>query len=253
MKKESDSPLADIRIGEVTEHWAQAQKIHCVYKPRIDSTNTLAKDEAFKEKSLSEQLVVYVTDAQSAGRGRGQNKWHSAAPGSQLLSTWSFMVESAPQPIVSPMIGLALYRAACATWPFLNWNLKAPNDLYIGQKKIAGLLLETVSQGDDVRFLVGLGLNVLNSPDDLTQATALVQELPPAAPLLAQDWISFLERLIFEFSFSLQQSFEELNSTSQQALLKALNEHPLLKEKYTAIDGQANLNTASSRISWQEL
>lgn len=253
MSTKIDSPLADIRIGEVTEHWAQAQKIHCIYKPSLDSTNNLAKTQAFQEKSLSEQLVIYVTDAQSSGRGRGQNKWSSGAPGSQLLSTWSFMVESPPQPVVSPMIGLALYRAASATWPFLDWNLKAPNDLYVGAKKIAGLLLETVSQGEDVRFLVGLGFNVISAPTDIAQATSLVSELPAAAPLLAQDWISFLERLIFEFSFSLQQSFEELNSTSCQALLKALNGHPLLKENYTAIDRFANLTTTSSHISWQDL
>lgn len=253
MNTKIDTPLADIRIGEVTEHWAQAQKIHCIYKPSLDSTNNLAKTQAFQEKSLSEQLVIYVADAQSAGRGRGQNKWTTGAPGSQLLSTWSFMVEHPPQPVVSPMIGLALYRAASATWPFLHWNLKAPNDLYIGHKKVAGLLLETVSQGEDVRFLVGLGFNVIAAPASVEQATALVAELPITAPLLAQDWISFLERLIFEFSFSLQQSFEELNSTSCHALLKALNEHPHLKEKYTDVDTSANLTTASSRISWQEL
>jgi BirA family biotin operon repressor/biotin-[acetyl-CoA-carboxylase] ligase len=248
-----DSPLADIRIGEVTHHWAQAQKIPTSYTPQIDSTNLQAKNAAFSEAALSEQLLIYLTEQQSAGRGRGLNKWSNSRPGAQLLSTWSFMIDQAPHPTVSPMMGLALYRAALSTWPFLKWNLKAPNDLYIGDKKIAGLLLETVSQGDDHRLLVGLGLNVLATPDQLATATCLVKELTPAAPLLAQDWISFLERLIFEMSFSLQLSFESMNSTSCNALLAALNEHPLLEQPYTSLDEQGNLGTKDKKISWMEL
>ena len=121
-----------------------------------------------------------------------------------------------------------------------------------------GAALATVRQGvarfgDDHRLLVGLGLNVLSSPEQLTTSTSLARELPQDAPLLAQDWISFLERLIFEFSFSLQLSFEALNTTSRRALLSALNLHPLLTEPYTALDSEGNLSTPGRRISWTEL
>ena len=150
-------------------------------------------------------------------------------------------------------MGLALYRAANSTWPFLNWNLKAPNDLYIGNKKAAGILLETLSQGDDQRLLIGLGLNVISHPAEVETSTSIAEELSKATPLLAQDWICFLERLVFEFSFSLQLSFEPLNSTSAQSLLHALNLHPHLKEKYTGLDAEGNLQTPSRKISWMEL
>lgn len=248
-----DSPLSDIRIGEVTHHWAQAQKISVTYSSQSDSTNTQAKNAAFSETALSEQLIIYLTEQQSAGRGRGQNKWTNSKPGSQLLSTWSFMIDQAPHPTISPMMGLALYRAAFSTWPFLKWNLKAPNDLYINDKKVAGLLLETVSQGEDHRLLVGLGLNVIDAPQQINTATCLVRELPGTAPLLAQDWISFLERLIFEMSFSLQLSFEGMNSTSCNSLLAALNAHPLLQQPYISLDENGNLSTQDKKISWMEL
>jgi BirA family transcriptional regulator, biotin operon repressor / biotin---[acetyl-CoA-carboxylase] ligase len=249
----NESPLSDIRIGFVTNQWAKAQKIASHYFPSIDSTNKKAKAEAFTDASFNEHMILFVTDAQTAGRGRGANTWSMAAEGSQLLSTWSFMIESPPHPIVTPMIGLALYRAAVSTWPFLNWNLKAPNDLYLDDRKVAGLLLETLSQGEDHRLLIGLGFNVIQSPEDVGTATALVNELDADTPLLAEDWISFLERLVFEFSFSLQLSFEKMNSTSIQALLVALNKHPLLSSPYVSLDGDGNLATASKKISWHEL
>lgn len=242
-----------VRIGEVTHHWAQNQKIASHYFSTIDSTNTKARAESFTEDSFNENLIIYVTDHQTAGKGRGQNSWSSATPGSQLLSTWSFMIDSPPHPVISPMIGLALYRAAVSTWPFVNFNLKAPNDLYISEKKVAGLLLETVSQGDDHRLLIGLGINIISAPDKVASATALSKELSADSPLLAQDWICFLERLLFEISFSLQLSFEPMNTTSTRALLLALNKHPLLAEKYISLDEAGNLATNSKKISWLEL
>lgn len=248
-----DSTSEKIRIGQVTYHWAQNQKISAQYFASIDSTNLKAKAEAFAENSFNENLIIYLTDHQTAGKGRRQNSWSSAAPGSQLLSTWSFMIDSPPHPTISPMIGLALYRAAVATWPFLNFNLKAPNDLYVGNKKVAGILLETLSQGNDYRLLVGIGFNIISAPVEVITASAISKELSEETPLLAQDWISFLERLLFEISFSLQLSCEAMNSTSTQALLLALNKHPLLKEKYISLDESGNLETPTKKISWLEL
>ena len=249
----SDSPLSDIRIGQVGHQWAKAQKISSQYFESIDSTNKQAKAEAFKDKSFNEHLIVYFADQQTAGKGRGTNTWSSAKPGTQLLSTWSFMIEDPPHPTLSPMIGLALYRAAVSSWPFLDWSLKAPNDLFLGNKKIAGLLIETLSQGSDLRLLVGLGFNVIAHPEEISTATSLVESLPIQSPLLAQDWISFLERLIFEFAISIQLGAEALNTTSTEALMTALNKNPLLKEKYISMDEMANLKTSKKQISWLEL
>ncbi len=118
---------------------------------------------------------------------------------------------------------------------------------------MAGLLLETVSQGNDHRLLLGIGINVLAAPENVETASAISKELSKNTPLLAQDWISFLERLVFEISFSLQLSFEPMNSTSTNALLLALNKHPLLSEKYLSLDEAGNLETTSRKILWQDL
>ena len=248
-----DSPLVDIRIGQVSHDWAKSQKIKSYYSSEIDSTNLKAKSNAFSDDTLAEQMIVYFSDSQTAGRGRGTNTWTTGNPGSQLLSTWSFMLQDYVQPTLSPLVGLALYKSCLGTWPFLNWNLKAPNDLYISDKKVAGLLIETVSQGEDIRLLVGLGLNVLASPGAVTTATSVVRELSSGIPLLAQDWISFLERFVFELSIAIQMSAEPLDTTTCAALLYALNRHPQLTEPYTSIDSDGNLKTKTKEINWLEL
>jgi BirA family biotin operon repressor/biotin-[acetyl-CoA-carboxylase] ligase len=250
---ELDKTLEDIRIGQVSHAWAKTQKIKSFYSKEIDSTNVQAKTEAFTDDSLNEQMTVYFSDSQTAGRGRGTNKWNSAAPGSQLLSTWSFMLQDHVLPTLSPLIGLALYRASTSTWPFLTFSLKAPNDLFLNEQKVAGLLIETVSQGDDIRLLIGLGLNVISSPEEIATSTSIIEQLPKHVPLLAQDWITFLERFLFEISIAIQLAAEPLNSSVSASLIHALNKNPNLTDKFTHMDGKGNLISASKKINWTEL
>lgn len=248
----SDSPLNDIRIGQVTSQWAENHQIFTQYKAELKSTNSLAKDEAFEENLLQESFCLYVTDLQTAGRGRGNKTWVTESSGGALLSSWSFMMDENPLPTTTCLIGLALYRACVTTWPFLDWNLKAPNDIYIGNKKIAGILLETVIQGDDIRMIAGIGMNITQTPD-LDIATSVVASLPQGIPLLGQDYMAFLDRLLFEIMDSVARSSEPLTKTDQLALLLALNKHPLLKEKYTGMSKDGSLMMGEKTIHWMDL
>lgn len=249
----SDTPLADIRIGQITSQWAEGNHIYVSYHREIDSTNSLAKEEAFAENLMDESLCLYITDHQTAGRGRGKNSWLDARPGSSLLTSWSFLLAVKPQPTTSCLIGLAVYRACSTTWPFLPWSLKAPNDIFLGSKKVAGILLENVIQGDEVRLIIGLGLNVTASPDEVESATSLVESMPGGAPLLGQDYMAFLDRLLFELTDAVSHAEEGLSPTDQLSLLTALNHHPLLKEKYTGMDTDGSLWINDKKISWTSL
>lgn len=248
-----DTPLSDIRIGEVTTHWGENNHLHVSYQKEVTSTNLLAKDEAFQQGIAEEALCLYVTDSQTAGKGRGKHSWSTPGFGHALLSSWSFLLKTPPQPTTSCLVGLALYRACSTTWPFLNWNLKAPNDIYIGEKKIAGILLETLAQGKQFRLVAGIGFNILASPADLTTATCLIDNLPAGAPLLGQDYIAFLDRFLFELTDAVSRADEPLTTTDQLALLGALNKHPLLPTPYTALDEQGNLYRGEEKISWMQL
>lgn len=248
-----DTPLNDIRIGEVTSKWGQNNHLHVTYKPSLPSTNDLAKEEAFVEELLEESLCIYLTDQQTKGRGRAGNIWNQGAPGGALLSSWAYLTSARPQPTTACFVGLAVYRACSTTWPFLDWNLKAPNDLYIGEYKVAGLLIENVVQGDETRLIIGLGLNVFTKPPEINIATSLVECLPPGVPLLGQDWLSFLDRLLFEVTDAVSHCEEALSPTDQAALLMALNKHPLLGEKYRSVEADGSLVSPSQRIHWSDL
>ena len=248
-----DSPLSDIKIGHVTSQWAEGNSLFVNYKASLDSTNALAKAEAFEEQMFEESLALYLTDHQTAGRGRGKNTWINEDAGSALLSSWSYLLNGTPHPTTTCLIGLALYRALSTTWSFLNWSLKAPNDIYLGDKKVAGILLETLVQGDDVRLVIGIGLNVTSSPEAVDTATSIVEALPPSVPLLGQDWMTFLDRLLLELTDAVSKAEEKLSRTDCLSLLVALNKLPLLKEKYTGMTADGSLHIGDKKINWTEL
>lgn len=248
----NENPTSEIRIGQITALWAEQQGLASAYFPETTSTNDLAKDEAM---SLTEQepLKLYVTDHQTKGRGRNSNSWTSTVPGAQLLSSWSIRLKRAPAPTLSPLVGLCLHKAASATWPFLNFSLKAPNDLYIDDKKVAGVLLESITQGQNHRLILGLGLNVFAAPKSVNTATSIAQKLPAGTPLLGDDWSDFLDRFVFEITISISRPGFLITTTEQLSLLKALNDFPLLNEKYTAISEDGLLKTKTKEIHWSEI
>lgn len=248
-----DSPITDIQIGFITSQWGENNHLYVEYEKEMTSTNLIAKDEAFADNISKESLCLYVTDSQTAGRGRGKNMWVSPNPGSSLLSSWSYLLGVRPQPITSCLVGLALYRACATTWPFINWNLKAPNDIYIAEKKVAGILLESIAQGHKVRLIVGIGFNLLSAPEEIETATCLIDNLPLGAPLLGQDYTAFLDRLLFELTDVLSRCDQPLNTTDQLAILAALNRNPTLMTPFSAMDEKGNLQQGKNIISWTSL
>jgi BirA family transcriptional regulator, biotin operon repressor / biotin---[acetyl-CoA-carboxylase] ligase len=249
----NDSPLKDIKLGKITAEWAKARQMKAFYKESLPSTNDRAKEEAFKPEVQEENIILYLSEHQSKGRGRNQNSWIDASPGSCLLSSWSFYLQDVPVPVTSPRAGLALFKAAVGTWSFLNWSLKAPNDLYLNDKKVAGLLLETLTQGDESRLIVGLGLNVTEHPGSVETATSLVENLPAGVPLLGEDWIGFLDRLFFELTVVIERNQDELSPSECGALVHALNLRPGKTEKYISITSDGNIETSERIIPWSSL
>lgn len=249
-----ESPTQDIRLGELTSRWAKSNNLYVEYKSSMSSTSDLAKSKAFEEELLDEAVCLFLTDTQSAGRGRGTHTWTSPQAGSALLSSWSYLLNVNPQPSFAALVGLAVYRALSSTWPFLNWSLKAPNDIYLNSKKVAGILLENVVQGDETRAIIGLGLNVFNSPANLDISTSIAEELPSGVPLLGQDYMAFLDRLFFEITDAISNCDQGLTPTDQFSLVSILNKNPLLKKKVTMIsaDGSLQYEDGSSQ-HWSQI
>jgi BirA family biotin operon repressor/biotin-[acetyl-CoA-carboxylase] ligase len=124
-------------------------------------------------------MDVVWAGRQSAGRGQRGHTWHSRE-GDNL--TFSVVLTPSFMPVVeqfmlSEVVALALvdaleeYGVAC--------RIKWTNDIYAGDNKIAGVLIEQSLSGDTIaRTIVGIGLNVNQAsfPDDLPNPTSMVIE-----------------------------------------------------------------------------
>lgn len=232
-----------IMIGTWTKNWAKHAGLTCFYYPEMTSTNTHAKEL----KSNGSPFLI-VTDHQTNGRGRSQNTWTNTEAGSCLLSSWSVDLNHPPQPIASALVGLTLFESVVGTWPQLPWSLKAPNDLYLEKSKVGGLLLETVSQADRHRFIVGLGMNIKNAPD--IPSAGFVEHFLKSC-ITEQDWDSFLAKwwdglqsVLYRVSRPL------LDEEHRRRLLLALNQSPLLTEKFVDVLPDGSLKTRLGVQPW---
>lgn len=248
MTTESDSPLKDILIGKMTKAWAENNQIPVHYEAQVESTNSIAKKLSLDDNDFR----LFITDHQTQGRGRGQNTWTSPK-GSGLISTWGFYLNSAPQPPFTSRVGLALWKALKSTWCFVPFALKAPNDIYVGDKKIAGILIETVTQGNEITSFIGIGLNVFSFPETISNSSSLIHSFPKNTPLLGSDWLHFMDKLFFELTEAVSEASELLNSTERANLKEALNQFTELKIKYTDVSEKADLITENNKISWNQL
>jgi BirA family biotin operon repressor/biotin-[acetyl-CoA-carboxylase] ligase len=238
-----------ISIADTTVKWAEQREIAINYFPQTGSTNDDAKKAASHE---GEDWVLYVAAHQTSGRGRGTNTWLDTGNGEGLLSTWSIPVRQSPQAITGPRIGLALFQAANSTWPSLEWSLKAPNDLFLHGHKVAGLLLETLSFGEQHRLLVGLGMNILNHPRRFSEAEHLSKSLNNS--LEEGEWFQFLDELRHEMTLALAEIVQPTLSTAAcQSLAQALNANSSRPFVIRQVSPQGDLVHDKGRINWKEL
>lgn len=238
-------------IYRQTHDWASAGQLPLHAQDSVGSTNDWAKEEALN-RPIGE-IHLYLADHQTQGRGRGSNTWNDVGAGSALLSTWSFGLTLAPQPILAPSLGLALFRAAVATFPDLSFSLKPPNDLFCGDRKIAGLLVETVQQGNQARLLVGLGLNVWTTPEKLPEAGCLV-DFSGRERLTPLVWNSFLDRLLIEMVSTLHETRDALTPNQRASLCHAINLYPRLRSRVKEVHADGGLTLESGQqIGWQSL
>ena len=135
-----------------------------VHIDETDSTNRWMKENG-------EDEMVVVADYQTAGRGCGQNSWESERGKNLLMSVLVHpkKVSARTQFIITQMVSVAL----CNTLePLIDKpvEIKWPNDIYVGDKKICGVLIENRLEGRHIRdCVIGIGLNV-NQTEFLSDA-----------------------------------------------------------------------------------
>ena len=123
---------------------------------------------------------VLVSDHQTAGRGRLDRRW-DAPPGTNLLVSLLFHDVPEDPGELTRRVGLAAVDA-CDEVAGVTAVLKWPNDVLVGDRKLAGILAERSSTGSVV---VGLGLNVGWAPDGAAKLGSDIDPLDVLSALLA--------------------------------------------------------------------
>lgn len=125
----------------------------------IDSTNNYANLQ-IREKELPEG-TVFLAYEQTAGRGQMKNFWESE-PGMNLtfsIVLFPEFLEIRKQFMLSKIVTLGIYQAL--NKKIENLRIKWPNDIYVGNKKLGGILIEnSIMYGAIKSAVIGIGLNV---------------------------------------------------------------------------------------------
>ena len=173
------------------------------------STNSVLMERAEAGVHGAAGGTVLVCEHQSAGRGRRGRTWVSA-PGDSLTFSllWRFPKGTSPAGL-SLVAGLAVVRALARTQTTstkvgagVNAQLKWPNDILLGGRKLGGILVELVP-GAPHSAVIGIGLNLrlpAAMPDDVrAMATALPNEVSPNDLLadVLKELLGVLERFSF--------------------------------------------------------
>jgi BirA family transcriptional regulator, biotin operon repressor / biotin---[acetyl-CoA-carboxylase] ligase len=130
-----------------------------IFCKNIESTNTYASGLVQRE-SISEGTIIY-TNFQSAGRGQKGNRWESEDGKNLLFSIVLFpeMVIPEDQFIISMFVSLGICDFLKTLIPACK--IKWPNDIYAGDDKIAGILIESSITGNSINnSIAGIGLNI---------------------------------------------------------------------------------------------
>ena len=145
---------------------------NALYLPSCHSTNTYASD-FIKENEIVSGWIVYTFD-QTRGRGQQGNVWESE-PNKNL--TFSMVLKPEflnPQDQFQLNMAVSLAIVQFLADLGLKAEIKWPNDIYVNDRKIAGILIENQLQGNLFKAaVVGIGLNV-NQQEFKTQGATSV-------------------------------------------------------------------------------
>ena len=197
--RDMNSPL----IAEhITRHFgAPARDLKVEVLTSTQSTNS---DLRARVSSLTEPLLL-TTENQTAGRGRSGRSWHTAAGDSLSFSlAWPFAGSVDRMTGLPLATGVAVAEALHALgWPV---QLKWPNDLLLGGKKLGGVLIETASHSlnaAQVWVVIGVGINVhpnVQRDADVDNPVAFLSDQPLDRNQLLAKMADSLCEMLVEFN-----------------------------------------------------
>ena len=151
--------------GRSAEEWAARLPAETVeFHRTVSSTNDRARVLVGRGRRMP---AVVVADRQSAGRGRRGRRWDSDSP----LGLWFTVAWEVGEGVVGGLplrVGLGVAGGIESVVPGLRVEIKWPNDLLVGGRKLGGILCERCGR----HVLAGVGLNLNHKPGDFPAALA---------------------------------------------------------------------------------
>lgn len=136
---------------------------------RVNSTQEVVKEKSFPH------FKPLIASTQTAGRGRKGNRWFSPPKAGLYLSfklPKDYFPQSGELSPISLVCGIAVSETVDS---YTLSRIKWPNDVYIGGKKVAGILVETTAE--DIVIGIGVNLNTTSFPPELQKmATSIYLE-----------------------------------------------------------------------------
>jgi len=146
---------------------------------RLTSTNDYARQ--FSGAVSREEIMLIVADEQTAGRGRGANRWWTGSGAlafSLLFDPALRHIERCNFHLISLAAAIAIVETAQPLVPSRQVGLHWPNDVFVDGRKLSGILVEALADG---RHIVGIGVNLNNSlataPDELCDVVTTLADL----------------------------------------------------------------------------
>lgn len=144
----------------------------------IDSTNS----EARRRLPANAKMSVYAAKFQTAGRGQRGNKWSSAAGQNLTFSVLlNFTHPQMPDLAVRNQFLLSIVAALSVSDLLQKLNIRSsikwPNDIYIGRRKVCGMLIENIVGNAGLEHsIIGIGLNLNQTefPPELVNPTSVL-------------------------------------------------------------------------------
>ena len=184
------------------------------YKPETKSTQTDAKEGI---EAGNKGNTLYLSTCQTAGRGRFQRPYYSPSQGGIYMSLHiqpNLPYEKLPS--YTLLVAAAVYKAI-KNLTMIEVDIKWVNDIYLKNKKIAGILTEamtSVETGLVTDVIIGLGINfsIADFPEDLKEKAGSL--FMPPAPITRNELISEIWRCFYQ--------------TAPEELLYLYKEHSLV-------------------------
>ncbi len=147
-----------------------------IYLPSCHSTNDIASEIIQKGKIINGTVIV--TEHQTSGKGQRGNQWESEPNDNLLMSIIidSSFLDLKNQFHLSIISAIAIH-STLKKLKVENIKIKWPNDIYINEKKISGILIESILSGNKLSFsTIGIGINVNQKVFSSKRATSILNE-----------------------------------------------------------------------------